>query len=82
MPAYEHSAPFIRPVLPHDLLVNPIIPSPWVKSYIFIASPFHIAGDHLVGDLNVKALSERIKLSRIALDIVGIEGDNPPTLPE
>ncbi|EPS44271.1 hypothetical protein H072_1715 [Dactylellina haptotyla CBS 200.50] len=67
---------FIRPSVPHDLLLNPIITSTTLKADIFITSPFHIGGGSVAGKLNVSVNSPDstgIQLARVAVDLVGIE---------
>ncbi|KAF3308683.1 hypothetical protein TWF173_000806 [Orbilia oligospora] len=68
---------FVRPSLPVDLLVSPVINSRdpcYMKADIFITSPFHIAGGSVAGKLNISTFQNAdLQLGRVAIDLVGIE---------
>ncbi|KAK6331107.1 hypothetical protein TWF696_003178 [Orbilia brochopaga] len=74
-PAFRPST-FVRPSLPQDLLLNPVISSTALKADIFITSPFHIAGGCVAGKLNISINapdSTEVQLGRVAVDLIGVE---------
>ncbi|KAK6523281.1 hypothetical protein TWF694_006169 [Orbilia ellipsospora] len=75
-PRLFHPKTFVRPSVPDDLLLNPLISSQGLKADVFITSPFHIGGGSVAGKLNISVRGPDdvdIQLGRVAVDLVGIE---------
>ncbi|KAF3921057.1 hypothetical protein AA313_de0203800 [Arthrobotrys entomopaga] len=76
-PRLFHPKTFIRPSVPDDLLVNPLISTQGLRADVFITSPFHIGGGSVAGKLNIAVRNPDgtdIQLGRVAVDLIGIEG--------
>jgi hypothetical protein len=68
---------FVRPEPPNDLLEYPVIFNPRVSMMVSITQPLYIGGGCVDGRLNLHIRGTRlddIRLGRVSVDIVGVEG--------
>lgn len=68
---------FVRPMAPLELLDYPIILSPRITMNIATMSPLYVGGGCVDGRLNIHIRGTRlddIRLGRVGIDIVGVEG--------
>lgn len=68
---------FVRPMAPMELLDYPIILSPRITMNVATMSPLYVGGGCIDGRLNIHIRGTRlddIRLGRVGIDIVGVEG--------
>lgn len=68
---------FVRPMAPLELLDYPVIFSPRVTMNVATMSPLYVGGGCVDGRLNIHIRGTRlddIRLGRVGIDIVGVEG--------
>lgn len=68
---------FVRPIPPLELLDYPVIFSPRVTMNLATMSPLYVGGGCVDGRLNIHIRGTRlddIRLGRVGIDIVGVEG--------
>lgn len=68
---------FVRPMAPLELLDYPVILSPRITMNVATMSPLYVGGGCVDGRLNIHIRGTRlddIRLGRVGIDIVGVEG--------
>lgn len=84
-PAEETNPPpiaktFVRPMAPLELLDYPVIFSPRITMNVATMSPLYVGGGCVDGRLNIHIRGTRlddIRLGRVGIDIIGVEGKYP-----
>lgn len=76
---------FARPVMPTELVDFPTIQDKRVSFRVFIGMPLYTGGSSVVGRLEVRVQGSKeddIKVGRMSVDIVGVEGESFDDLEE